>query len=317
MHPEDLLDKEELTEAEQARLDAHLERCATCRYERRLRADFFEEMEGEDQHFDSQEIIALVEGAPLEEEKPAAKNEPVEEAPEEVRVAGLPSRRRRSRARVWMFAAAALLLVGGAAAGPAKGRQLIREIVLGDAPVSEAPPRAAPPATIKIVHTAAPIAPPPEPVVVDRAPEVEPVVFVSTKTIVPSVTAPAAPIETARTVFDDANDARRQGDYGHAIELYRQLQSKFPASREAHVSMGSMGRLQLDRGDTGSALASFDAYQARGHGDLDESVMVGRATALDRLGRTAEAKRAWQALLDTYPSTPYAEHAKVRTSEGR
>jgi hypothetical protein len=43
VHPEELLDREargELTAREQALLDAHLARCAPCRLERRLRADF-------------------------------------------------------------------------------------------------------------------------------------------------------------------------------------------------------------------------------------------------------------------------------------
>lgn len=47
LHPEDLVDKEllgELTDSERARLDAHLERCATCRFERAVRADFADEL---------------------------------------------------------------------------------------------------------------------------------------------------------------------------------------------------------------------------------------------------------------------------------
>jgi len=47
LHPEDLVDKEllgELTDSERARLDAHLERCSTCRFERAVRADFADEL---------------------------------------------------------------------------------------------------------------------------------------------------------------------------------------------------------------------------------------------------------------------------------
>jgi outer membrane protein assembly factor BamD (BamD/ComL family) len=40
--------------------------------------------------------------------------------------------------------------------------------------------------------------------------------------------------------------------------------------------------------------------------------MVGRATALERLGRADEASRAWGALLAAFPETPYAAHARAR-----
>ena len=73
-----------------------------------------------------------------------------------------------------------------------------------------------------------------------------------------------------------------------------------------------MGRLLLDRGDPAGALASFESYLATGSGELGEEAMVGRATALERLGRTAQAAGAWQALLAAYPETPFAAHARSR-----
>jgi hypothetical protein len=70
--------------------------------------------------------------------------------------------------------------------------------------------------------------------------------------------------------------------------------------------------LLLDRGNPGEALTRFDAYLAAGGGPLGEEVMVGRATALDRLGRTDDATSAWSALVTAYPDTPYATHARAR-----
>ena len=116
----------------------------------------------------------------------------------------------------------------------------------------------------------------------------------------------------AASLFEAATDARRRGDYGRAIGLQRELQSRYPQSRESHVSRATMGRLLLDRGEPAGALSNFDAYLAGGSGELGEEAMVGRATALERLGRSDEAVGAWQALLAAYPTTPYASHARSR-----
>lgn len=122
---------------------------------------------------------------------------------------------------------------------------------------------------------------------------------------------------TAATLFDGAAEARRRGDYGRALELDAELQRQFPGSHEAHVSRAATGRLRLDRGDVLGALSDFDAYRAHGTGELDEAVMAGRATALDRLGRTTEAARAWQSLLVAFPDTAYAAHARKRIDAGK
>jgi TolA-binding protein len=117
---------------------------------------------------------------------------------------------------------------------------------------------------------------------------------------------------TAADLLARANQARREGDHARAITLHRWLQDAFPSSREAHASLGIMGRLLLDDGDAGSALASFDAYRARGRGPLDESVLAGRALSLERLARIDEARAAWRALLVSFPDTPYGDHARLR-----
>ena len=45
--------------------------------------------------------------------------------------------------------------------------------------------------------------------------------------------------------------------------------------------------------------------------------MAGRATALEKLGRAGDARRAWESLLVLFPSTPYAAHARARLDEAR
>ena len=40
--------------------------------------------------------------------------------------------------------------------------------------------------------------------------------------------------------------------------------------------------------------------------------MAGRATALERLGRAKEARGAWASLVELYPASAYASHARAR-----
>jgi TolA-binding protein len=319
LHPEELLDKDarsELTESERARLEAHCAQCAACRAERQLRLDFAAERSEdgvEEAHFSS-ELIAIALGSAkskktIEDESPA----PPMKTPS-VR----PSARPRRIARVWLLAAAAFLGVTAAAAHQAQQGSWVRRVAGIDAPstLETSTSSMRTPVAPVVAHASPPAptvtaTPAPEPIIEDT-PAPEPPAAV----VVPVVAPMPVKTVTAATMFDDANEARRKGDYARAVDLHRQLQARHPSSREAQVSRATLGRLLLDRGDLASALASFDdylAHGARGAGELDEAVMVGRATALDRLGRTTESRRAWQALLEAFPSSPYAEHARSRT----
>jgi len=43
--------------------------------------------------------------------------------------------------------------------------------------------------------------------------------------------------------------------------------------------------------------------------------MVGRALALGRIGRGAEERAAWKALLDAWPKSTHAKRAQARLAE--
>jgi outer membrane protein assembly factor BamD (BamD/ComL family) len=120
-------------------------------------------------------------------------------------------------------------------------------------------------------------------------------------------------------LFETASEARRRGDYGQVLDVDRDLEARYPTSREAQVLRAIVGRVLLDRGDPTGALARFESYLAAGGGDLSEEALLGKATAFDRLGRNDEAARAWSALVAAFPDTPYAAHAKARleTLNGR
>ncbi|WP_146651157.1 tetratricopeptide repeat protein [Labilithrix luteola] len=119
---------------------------------------------------------------------------------------------------------------------------------------------------------------------------------------------------SAATLFTLANDARRARDVATARSLYRELQAKYPRSPEAVTSYVTLGRLELDSARANEALLQFDRYLGTGAVELREDAMAGRASALENLGRNADEKAAWQALLAAYPSSLFAPHAKQRLS---
>jgi TolA-binding protein len=321
LHPEDLLDKEirgELSDVERERLDAHLARCVTCRFEREARADFAEDLA---EHVPSQRLVALLESVSEEpaetHDAPVAKGPTAdapgnEEAPVLRRASVRPGRR---RLHVTLLVAAALCLGGLATAGVQAW--VTAKSAPNDTEAEHALALAAS-ASNKRVASAPALRASAEVMMPDRLPEPAPIASEAPNTPPTPVVVPiVAPKVTAKALLDDASDARRHGEDSRALASLRRLQTEFPSSREAHAAEAIAGRLLLDRGDLEPALRSFDAYRAHGPGDLDEAAMVGRATALDRLGRTAEARDAWTALLDAFPTTPYAEHARVRIGDGR
>jgi TolA-binding protein len=320
LHADDLLDKEargELTAAERARLDHHVAMCSVCRFERQVRDDFrleFETMGQADRR--------LANGS------------------------GARRGRRTSRARWLLLAAAAMLVTGAAAAEFETIRHTILQLPLVSRPVATAPAEPAAhdtrtvakgiaptaPETPAPVEAPAPIAPAeapappiaapadvPAPTVASRPaaarpappPAATPTIEASEEPVPPAPVA-APPADTEATLFAAANDARQRGAYAEAIRSYRELTQRFPQSREATTAHLILGKLLLDRGDPSSALDQFDVYLASGAMTLGEEAMVGRAQALERLGRSTEEAAAWTALLDGYPQSVHAARARTR-----
>jgi len=319
LHPEDLLERDALgtlDDAERARLDAHLDRCATCRFERQLRADFEDEIDAD--HLPMApiglvaDVLARVSGPSL------AGNTREGEAEDESDVAALPSplapraprssARRRAVRAVWLLSAAALvLLAGGAAAAIGLGRHTSLPELLGYAPRVSAPAAMATSIPAPKAHMVTAAVPAP----------IETIAPVETPAVAATAEAPTLLARPHREpgpqeLFDAETIARRHGDYARVFALHRELDQRFPRSRETQVSRATVGHLLLDRGDPAAALTDFDSYLAGGSGNLGEEAMVGRATALDRLGRTTEASVAWRALVAAFPDTPYAAHARAR-----
>lgn len=141
------------------------------------------------------------------------------------------------------------------------------------------------------------------------------------RTMAAGVWADGPPRATASPVdlFGKANVAQRDGAAAEAARLYTELERSFPGSPEELVARVLLGRLLLDRlEDARSALAQFDSYLANpDHDALGEEALIGRALALERLGRHAEERSAWEVLLSAYPKSSYAEPARTRLDELR
>jgi hypothetical protein len=223
LHPEDLLDKEirgELTDGERVRLETHLSKCHVCRLEHDARALFTAERDDALPVEYSSKLIAVALGAALPPEAPPM---PAEEEPRR------PSARRVRRARrhpIWYVAAAALLTVGAAVASEDGAAWLAHAVGL-EPTVSDRHPEAPPDHTPRPITMASASLERAEP----TAP-IAPTPLVSAPASTASVTAASlAPVRGPQTLFDDANDARRHGDFARATTLLRELQTKFPQSR--------------------------------------------------------------------------------------
>jgi hypothetical protein len=318
LHPEDLIEREmrgELSPAERDVLESHARQCAVCRLERQARADFRAEAERPEAEADVQRLLAAA--WPLAVQK----------------VARRPRRPVMRHARFVLVAAAVITVTGLAAASRWSGVRFAvpwaRPSNPPVAPVANAPAAPTP------KHYASPAAPAPavvDPLVelapasadpasandVAQAPSPAPIVARAPReaaTVTPHAVeaAPAEPSD-APTLFQRANEAREMGDHGRAGELYGKLLNRFHSSPEARVSLAMFGRMLLDDGNAGGALRCFDDYLRQG-GALREDVMLGRAIALQRLGRVGEEANAWSSLLEAYPGSVHAERARRRLLE--
>jgi hypothetical protein len=295
LHPEDLLERAArgtATDADWTRLEQHLAECAACRVERALSAQ------------------ALLDTRPLRDEKLLVARLKRAVA---ARLASPTARRPRRKgalvavalaigALASVAAAATLVVVRRAPAPPAS---------VAPALPSPRPAKAEEPSGVATVEAEA-AQPSTEPVAESAAQTAE-----SAAQTVRRAPAPAAPPVSASELFSRANRARRDGKMTEAVRLYRALQEQFSGTSEELVSRVTLGRLLLDRlGDSRGALLQFNSYLASpGGGGLREEAMVGRALSLGRMGRTAEERVAWKALLDSWPKSTHRKRAEARLTE--
>jgi TolA-binding protein len=328
IHPEDLIDKlnaGSINATERERLDAHLARCAACRFEITVQGDFAEE-------------------APLLDARPQLGFEPKPQAPREQKAAPAMRVRRRRRWPLVAIAAAFVLCAGGATAAVVAGAvaaphwlpwvpEASPSVAPGTTASASAKNKAKPKATVAKAEL--PVVAAVEPVASAVAPvlerEREPAEHDAPKAARPLAPRPAstplsaervvaappsepvrATVEPAAALFADANRARRDGNVERAVVLYRSLQSRFPSSPESELSRALLAQLLLERGSPEAALAGFDRYLADGSPVLGAEAFVGRARALEQLGKPAQAVTAWRAVQTRFPGSVHARLAATR-----
>ncbi|HSZ83616.1 MAG TPA: tetratricopeptide repeat protein [Polyangia bacterium] len=312
LHPEDMLDaarRGTLGAAAAEDLHAHLDRCAACRLSLTLPDELH--AEAAVTSADDALVASLVRGALRGEPRVA-----VEERPH----------RTHASAGRRVAVALALLLVGGSGGaavwsmgGATFARRFVPEILqLPRRHEPAAPPRLAP---VVAVPERAPVpgadSPPVAPVV---APLLEPPAPPAAPAHLARihVPLPTLPRVSADELFTEANRARRAGDYALALRRYADLRRAYPGSRAELTARVVAGDLLLAEGPTRDALASFDSYLATSPtGTLAEEALVGRASALMRLGRRDEEREAWTRLLREHPGSVQGARARRRLAELR
>jgi hypothetical protein len=313
LHPEDLIDKlarGELTKAEHERLRAHFAVCHVCRIEHAARRDFEAAFSSAKKLYDpSPRAFGALEGL--------------------LSGAAGDGRRRRSsslppssRMRHLAAGIAAALLISSAAAGarmwprlrPFFVRTNVEQLSLVQGPGGHAlgSTKQGPRAKSRIdeieSEREAPLpGPTAPPAAISRPPE-----HPDTSHEAPSID--PKPGVTAVSLFSSANTARRRGESPEAVQLYRELQRRFPKSSEAHISRATLARLLLDRGSPGAALKEFQEYLSGGGGELEEEALVGEALSLQSLGRREAEMAVWNDFLRNHRGSVYCEQARARLS---
>ena len=351
LHPEELIDKlslaeRELSAAERQRLDAHLAQCSVCRFELGVRAELEQELpvfEGRPQ---------LTFPGVTERTRPASAAPRVAASirprsrrrwPLVMLAAALVLCAGGATAAVltgavpvrWLpWVPATKALDAAAATSPkvaAKPKHVAQKQAASvdpQPPASEeaatAPvpaPNSAPPAVVSASPSSPAIRPADRAI---KAASVAPRSAHSTSTAsfpnappAPEATNPraddAAPrVDPAAALFADANRARRDGNADRAVTLYRSLQSRYPASSESELSRALLAQLLLDRGSPEAALAGFDRYLAQDAPVLGAEALVGRARALEQLGKKAQAAAAWREVQSRFPGSVHARLAATR-----
>jgi TolA-binding protein len=217
-----------------------------------------------------------------------------------------PTKGRRRWGATWLVAAAVSLCTAGALGWWGTARNAGQQTPVA----SSSADGAAPPKRVEgaLPPEARVQSRPDPPAIVAQAPAASPREPLPSRAV-PSALGPPRP--TASELLGAANEARSSGRATEAVQRYRELQAAFPKSVEAQTSRLALGRLLLERGEPGAALAELERYPRSGAA-LSEEAQLWRARALRQLGRVDDERAAWTLLLRQFPHSAYEAEARGR-----
>jgi transmembrane sensor len=124
----------------------------------------------------------------------------------------------------------------------------------------------------------------------------------------PSTSSPRpAPVD-ARRLLEQANAARRSGDFAQAAALFESLGARYPRDPRAALAAFELGRLRLDAlGDLpGAVQALKQSIALAPQGVFREDAQACLATAFARLRDHSRCESARRAYLERYPEGMHA-----------
>jgi TolA-binding protein len=347
IHPEELIDKlheGSLTPAERERLNAHLDQCSACRFEIAVRADLVLDVPTIDERPQltfpgsaaRERALSLEAPAPV---KPALRRRSRRRWPLALLAAALVLSAGGAMAAVFTGAVGAHWLGFSPQPKPAESNARVAAVkpalkpkraIIAPRPVdadriepaSATPAVSAPADSNGIPSPVAVISPSVHAAAHPRSSNVTSTAPVGGRPAsLGAFPAPGAstnsvdgstPRVDAASLFADANRARRDGNWDRALGLYRALQSRYPNSSECEVSRALLAQMLLDRGNPEAALAGFDRYLAADTPVLSAEALVGRARALEQLGKVTQAAAAWRQVQSRFPGSVHASLAATR-----
>ncbi len=93
------------------------------------------------------------------------------------------------------------------------------------------------------------------------------------------VTVPRAPPETAQSLLDSADAARRAGRFAEAATALRTLVTRYPSDPRAAAAWFTLGRIESGRGNAAGAADAFAHCRRVGRGLLAEDALAEEAAA--------------------------------------
>lgn len=119
---------------------------------------------------------------------------------------------------------------------------------------------------------------------------------------------------TLTDLLEKARGCRKSKDWKCAAKAYQLIRTEYAERPEAVTVLVPLAQIELAHLEQADgALAHFDLYlQKRPEGNLAQEALLGKARALQALGRTTEEVAALELFLDLYPASVQASSVQSR-----